>query len=538
MIRRAGYIVFLFLIATMLLTPSARAELVVNEVLVNEPGSQSTLEWFELYNNSTEPITSLSLYYIVITGGYTVNFGAVSMPARSYLLVCRDTAEVRAYWGGDIPAEAQLYEATFGLANTGGGTISLYTFLPDPISELTWSTSGEDGVSWERKFTGASEIWPSADALGCTPGFLNSVTPVPYDLSLEDISVSAFDDTTWITFLVVNRGENLISDGVITLFYYDENYPGDESRIVAELAVPPTDSGYTTVIREPFELEGLYVSLGAALTDDDRQRNNRIYFYAPGGDYPPFVLSEFLANPTAALGSEWLELKNRFNEPVTMAGWSFGDEGSLYPISETPLTIEANEYFVLVEDSISFLSFYPEFDGRCLQPEQWPRLNNDDDVVRLVDSFSVRADSFAYAETYGDNVTWARSETPGYENYWGQSSVPGGTPGAENDISYKPAGGTLKLNVEPKIISPDGDGRDEFAVITFDGPSNARYTLKLFNRQGSLVKTFFEEVSAFDEQYFWDGTAGNGQRLPMGIYILYLEAVGYGQIKETVVVAR
>jgi len=533
--RRIINIIILSVLLTALSAPVTRAELIVNEVLVNEPGSQTTLEWFELYNNSTEPIASLALYYVIV-GSYTINFSSISLSAQSYLLVCRDTVAVRTYWGDDIPLESQLYEATFGLSNTGGGTISLYSIVL--ISELTWTDSGEDGVSWERKFTDSPEIGASADKLGSTPGFLNSISLVPFDFSLEDISVNALNDTTWLTFFIVNRGENLIDDGVITLFYYDENFPNDESRIIATIDIPPTDTGYTTVIREPFVLDGQYVSLGAALNDDDRERNNRIYFYAPGADYPPFVLSEILANHTTSLGSEWVELKNRYNETVTMAGWLIGDAGSLYQISDTPLTIEPNEYFVLVEDSFSFLSYYPEFDGRCFQPSSWPRLNNDEDVVRLVDSFAIRADSFAYTETYDENITWARSETIGYENYWGRSTVPGGTPGEANDVQFKPGGGRLTLNIEPKIIAPDGDGRDEYAVITFNGPTDARYTMKLFNRRGSLVKTFFEEASAFDEQYTWDGRAGDGQRLPIGIYILYLEAPGVGEIKETVVIAR
>ncbi|MFZ5980261.1 MAG: hypothetical protein ACOYVF_06470 [Candidatus Zixiibacteriota bacterium] len=531
--RRVVYVIFALILVAVLSMPAVRAEVVVNEVMVNEPGSQSALEWFELYNNSSAQ-ASMNLYYAVV-GAYTVTFSGVTLPAYGYLLVCRDTAAVRVYWSDDIPAETPLYEGTFSLANSAG-TISLHTIVL--ISELSWNSAGEDGVSWERKFTDASEVWSSTDGSGGTPGFLNSVSLVPYDLSLEDIAISSLNDTTWLTFVLVNRGENLMTGGVLSLFYYDEKYPDDESQVIAELDIPLTDTGYTTVIREPFVLDGQYVSLGAALNDDDRLRNNRIYFFAPGAEYPPFVISEFLANPATALGSEWIELKNRFNISMTMAGWFIGDEGSLYPVSGTPLAIEPNEYFVLVEDSLAFLSFYPEYAGRCLQPAQWPRLNNDTDVVRLVDSFGVRADSFAYVETFDDNITWARSETVGYENYWGQSSLSGGTPGAENDVQFKPPGGRLSLNIEPKIIAPDGDGRDEYAVITFDGPTDARYTLRLFDRRGKLVRTFFDDASAFDEQYLWDGTAGDGRRLPIGIYIVYLEAPGVGQIKETVVLAR
>ena len=75
--KRVINIIILSVLLTALSVSLTRAELIVNEVLVNEPGSQSTLEWFELYNNSTEPILSLALYYVIV-GSYTINFSNIS----------------------------------------------------------------------------------------------------------------------------------------------------------------------------------------------------------------------------------------------------------------------------------------------------------------------------------------------------------------------------------------------------------------------------------------------------------------------------
>ena len=516
---------------------SVQAVLVVNEAMVNEPGSTTSLEWFELYNDSPNDILSMSLY-TVTTRVNNITFSVFPLAAYDYLVICRDTAMFKSFWGDLVPPDINLYEASFSFSNSQPGDILLYR-AGVLHSELAWIDSGEDGVSWERISGLSGEIGQSVDRLYCTPGFLNSLTLVPNDLALENVFVRSHNDTTWLTYMIVNRGENLIEDGVLTLFYYDENDPQNETDVIASIDIPPVQVGFTTVINEPYVLPGRYVYLGATLNDDDRDRNNRRDFYAPGEDYPPFRLSEFLANPAAetSLTAEWIELKNISGENVPLEGWLIGDEAGLYDIVDVATTINPDEYFVLTEDSLDFLNYYPDYTGRLLQPDQWPRLNNDDDVVRLVDSFLIVADTFPYQKTYKDNYTWSRSELPGKEYYWGRSEKQGGTPGEYNIVMFEPGGGGLTLNIEPQIFSPDGDGYEDRAVITFDGPTGADYSLKLYDRQGRLLKTFFEDESVFDEEYTWDGRAG-GRRLPIGIYIVYLESTGAGEIKKTVVLAR
>jgi hypothetical protein len=141
---------------------------------------------------------------------------------------------------------------------------------------------------------------------------------------------------------------------------------------------------------------------------------------------------------------------------------------------------------------------------------------------------------------FDDNHTWSRSAEPGTADEWGRSVQPGGTPGEQNLIRLRPDANRLNVVIEPQIISPDGDGVDDGASIIIEAPSARGYTLKIYDKHGRVVKTFEDDSQDLPDGYlyFWDGRADSGNRLPIGIYILYIEAGGVESIKKTIVVAR
>ena len=100
------------------------------------------------------------------------------------------------------------------------------------------------------------------------------------------------------------------------------------------------------------------------------------------------------------------------------------------------------------------------------------------------------------------------------------------------------------------IVSDNAFGQirvdwDEFDKVVFSQPArqvqyNDLGEVKLI--RGTVYTEDGESYSGNirwddDEEYTWDGRAG-GRRLPIGIYIVYLEATGAGEIKKTVVLAR
>lgn len=178
---------------------SSTTNVVINEVLANEPGSSTKLEWVELYNADSARLAMDGWAFVCKDDTTSFPIGTL-IPANGFLIIARqlsseppDSNSFEAYWGdgsgiwGDAPEEDfPVIEAKISLTNSGG-TVSLV----DPnrnVQVFTWDKDCGDGVSMER-------VSPDEDAWLCcvgydksTPGKRNSVTTTysnEIELSIE-----------------------------------------------------------------------------------------------------------------------------------------------------------------------------------------------------------------------------------------------------------------------------------------------------------------------------------------------------------------
>jgi len=511
---------------------------VVNEVLANEPGSYTSLEWIELYNAGLS--ASLEGYCLRIGGDVIELPSEVVLQPDEYYLVCRrlyataTSPGFESHWGdssgvwGDTEYEQSVqtpFETSFSLGNDSGAVELLYNSTS--VSLLEWTSSGLDGHSWEGLTPFIGEVGQCIDPLGSTPGMVNSLTPVPYDLALMDVKVASDNGLTVLTFEIVNAGLNPVGTATITLTAVPDT--------VDIFELDATNPGDTVRTEREYMFDGMYLSLLAFLSSDDRARNDSCRFVAPGIDYPPLILSEMMPNPDEDLGTEWLEVKNISSTNVYLCQWRFGDALRLCSITGDPDVLGPGEYLVLAQSETDLLAHYSDFDGICIEPSSWPSLNNDGDLARLVDTFGIRADLFEYVETYENNYTWSRDEN---SVRWGRSSHPGGTPGRPNETVFPQTTSALKVSLDPAYVSPDGDGFQDVTNITIEAPFAGDYTVRIYDRQGRVVRHLYEEQPLLPGSIEWDGLSDSGRRLPIGLYILYVEAAGVESVKVPIVVAR
>ncbi|MBD3333705.1 hypothetical protein GF356_12720, partial [candidate division GN15 bacterium] len=400
--------ILLLLMATLTAADCLAAGIIVNEVMANEPGSSRRLEWLELYNDST---TSIRLSnFLLEVGTVVIELPDIRIRAGEYYIVCQSlfgtptSPGFEGYWGdssgtwGDTPDEAIIqtpFEArSLNLLNTGGSVV-LADQAFEPFSVFEWTQEGLDGVSWERLNPDSDSVIQCVDQLGATPGFINSLAPVPVDLAVASVGASFKDGLTTLSAKIENRGQTTVTNAIAHYLYPPANPQGVPDTI-GIAPVPGIQPGQVVQVERSYTLPGVYVDVMVDVSADDRNRNNSRELVVPGSQYPPFYITEFLANPDTTIGTEWIELKNRLDIPWDIANWKIGDAQGLHVISEFELILAPGEYFILADDAFAFNSHYIGFGRPVIQPPSWPILNNAGDQISLVDHLGIQADRFAY----------------------------------------------------------------------------------------------------------------------------------------------
>jgi hypothetical protein len=536
----------LFFIFVLCMAQLTDADIIINEVMSNEPSSEVSLEWIELYNDSDSAKTLT--YYSLSAEGEIFSFAAYSVGPREYFVVCRRLfasttsagfesrwGDGSGVWGDDGSENYQVYQFSNMSLPNDSGSVTLY-YVSAAKSTFKWTEKGSDGVSWERFTAASSVVARSQDPSGGTPGRENSITPAANDLALlSAIASPEAGGRTSLEYAIANLGLNDFSNATLSVYYdNDRDSATTLGDLIRQITLPDFEVGDTFYILDAATLVGTYPSLLARLSSDDRAANNQILFHAVGEDYPPIVINEFIADPEAPLQTEWIEIKSRSDSAISLQGWLVGDSTKLAPISPGPNILNPGEYIVLCEDIDLFKTFYSGFDGRLIGVSSWARLNNGGDKVRLVDSLGFDADEFSYELVYGGNFSWGRGPDAEREGSWGRSIISGGSPGEANEIYYQATAAKISVAVEPNPFSPERDGQTK---IDFSVPPGDNLIICVYNLAGLKVATLLDNIAAVDGSIVWDGLDDDGDRLPPGIYILSLEVSDVGQYKQTIVVA-
>ncbi|HNW44551.1 MAG TPA: gliding motility-associated C-terminal domain-containing protein [Elusimicrobiales bacterium] len=89
---------------------------------------------------------------------------------------------------------------------------------------------------------------------------------------------------------------------------------------------------------------------------------------------------------------------------------------------------------------------------------------------------------------------------------------------------YRESGVTFDIsNLSNKMITPNGDGRNDAAVFLFDNPKDSGYSGKIFDAEGAFVADMVP--GPIDDTLKWDGKA-NGRVVPGGVYAYQIRAEG------------
>jgi hypothetical protein len=183
-------------ILLLLLPGLANAELVLSEIMANEPGDTVALEWIEAYNNGDIPIM-LDAYQLN-AGGSWIDMPSIAVTQQSYVVFARQLVadsgrpSFESRWGdgsgywGDNAAEAYVaIDLDIALPN-GQGSVAIMNTDNLFYDYYDWTEALPDGISIERTDVGPpGYYWHSCtDSAGATPGRVNSPSRPTNDMNV------------------------------------------------------------------------------------------------------------------------------------------------------------------------------------------------------------------------------------------------------------------------------------------------------------------------------------------------------------------
>lgn len=287
----------------------------------------------------------------------------------------------------------------------------------------------------------------------------------------------------------------------------------------------------------------------------------------PAQALEPFdiVINEILFNPLGD-GVDFVEIYNRCDHEINLEDLSLASvkesqtglpDTVLVPVSPLSFFIQPGSYLALTSDPQKVMDQYPAaITGNFLELASFPAFNNDKGFVLLMDKNKQEIDGFHYLEEMHflmlnsyEGVSLERicpDKLGDDPSNWHSAAETAGfaTPGYQNSQYLDIVDDGNTLSVQPRIFSPDGDGRDDQLGIVYNFSSPGKLiSILIFNAEGRLVKTLVNnEMPGTHGFYSWDGTLDDRTMALNGIYIIYMEALGMDgktmRFKKAAVLAR
>lgn len=500
------------------------AEVVINEVYYDHPGSDTGYEWIELYNNGTgnEQLEGATLKSAGSTWSITYTFPAFVLRPGRYLLIGEEqvpNAQLYAvldFENGDTGTDGIRYVSPDGTytdtvlycspndhALTGDTGIAATHFAPDVAagSSLARILNGEDTDDCAADFI--AETQPS-------PGTAN---PVRCDYALLHPTLIWDAGTAELQLYVKNNSSILPQDTA----YLNITQNGTELYNCEISPIEPEDS---TLVQASFLCSAAPFEIALELAGDNNLGNNSLNLNPVGEAVPSLYINEFLADPESG-NQEWLEL---YQSTVYASGDYRIEDATQGSINfSLPAAIG---HYVICTNAASLKARYPDCPANAIvTATSWVNLNNDgDSLVLYCDELAL--DSLAYNEAeITKGVSRERFVDSDNHVRWRSCYHPsGGTPGRQNSIP--PA---LELPGEGKVAisgSPcKARAGQEISLIYNLNSSANKVSCKVFDMRGNNIRILADNMNCPQSGLIkWDGRRQNGAYAERGVYLILWES--------------
>ena len=414
---------FAFLFSTCFLFAQSKSILTLSEVMFYPESGNS--EFIEIYNLSTSESIDLAGFKIKYYSSSpdviaSAGFGTV-LPPNSFAVVLEGDYDFEnGTYKNIIPPSALVLKisdnafGSSGMANTTSRQIALLSSGNDTLEVYNYSANNRTGFSDEKILltnNNSTSNWDNSKVPNGTPGYINSVSPLSFDLELSSIKIlpenPKLNANINISATVKNKGTTTANSFSVEIYNdlnLDSLHSSSEilsSQYFQDLKFSDSVSTATNLI---VDHSGTYQILVQIIfnSDEDTTNNFLVQKFVITGEQVHFndvVINEIMYAPLPD-EPEWIELFNKSNSVINLSGWKIGDNSKSSSTIKSNALIMPLSYLVISKDS----SIDGIFNIKVpFVVSNFPSLNNTGDAVVLKDSSGNVVDSVEYTPDWGGN---------------------------------------------------------------------------------------------------------------------------------------
>ncbi len=531
-----------------------RGSVVINEIMY-APRSPEP-EWIEL--SSTIPETVRLSHWRVSDHNplaqYLTDPRPLLLPPHGYVVLTKDSVRFLASHPGTTGV-AGITGLPLSLWNNDSDAVILFDDRGAVMDSVPYTSGwgGKDGTSLERREAAGPSAqrlnWGSSEGdSGSTPGAFNSLTPLDTNLRALRLTVVSDGDSSAVLALTVrNIGRTAVEHyaGELYLDRNDDSLPAPE-ELLGSVAGPrtllPGDS-LALAFDWDHPIAGENPLIALVRGEHDMRRSDDLVRGAYAIAYPrqALVVNEIMYEPLAGR-SEYVELWNASSLPVELSEWKLASRrsgASSGVLARESLAVLPGEYVVVAPDSSILGEYVGLRSGRShlVIRQRSLGLGNQGDTLLLLDRTGRAIDSVVYSPSWhnadldatrGRSLERINSLLPGNDpRNWSTCADPsGGTPGRRNSLFTPQVPVAKGLSCAPNPFSPDGDGYEDATMIGYRLPfRTGTLRISIYDGRGRLVRRLAGgEPTGASGEILWDGYNDRNERVPIGIYIILLEA--------------
>lgn len=562
-------IILTFITLTTAAQTANRFDIVIDELMA-DPTPQISLpnnEWIELRNTSLTAF-NLSGWRIGDASGQSGPMPTYNLLPDSFVIVCTASAVTAMSAYGPTIAVTSFPS----LDNTGD-----IIYLRSPQNKIIHTVSYSDtwyqnelkkdgGWSLEmidskNACNGFTNWKASTDLKGGTPGKKNSIDAANPDATAPQLLRAFATDSVNIS-LVFDEPLDSLKAAIANNYSISDGIGTPQSVIT----VSPVFDKVNIKLNSALARNKVYTITTSAVTDCSGNsialKNTARVGLSEVADSLDIIVNEILFNPKSN-GTDYVEIYNRSNKIIDLKQTYIANRNSAGVISNIKqLSFEnyllfPQDFMVITEDpSIIKRDFITKNMEAFVTVASMPSYNDDEGEVIILNAQGIITDELEYNEKWHfkliDNREGVALERIDYhaptqqqDNWHSAATSAGyGTPTYKNSQYRINDGVKGEITITPEIVSPDNDGLDDFATLSYAFPS-AGYVanITIFDAGGRVVRYLQRNaLCGITGNYRWDGLGEKNQKLPVGIYIIYTEIFNLQgkkkQFKNTIVLVR